>query len=175
MPLFLAGNTAQPYYLVDVRGEGQYPRLKFDTKECIMPPVPLGFTSRAQFYVISQGYDNLQLKVYSTPSQLTASSHVAEVIALQHHTVPPLPLDVVLFVFLKSQWRLTVACRTFLPALGLTTCLLHFGGHSISSLSQSSDCMLSMNETPRMHLLNSWQLADSHECVVVLRTDSAAT
>jgi len=63
VPLFLGGNTAQPYYLVDVRGEGQYPRLKFDTKECIMPPVPLGFTSRAQFYVISQGYDNLQLKV----------------------------------------------------------------------------------------------------------------
>jgi len=63
VPLFLGGNTAQPYYLMDVRGEGQYPRLKFDTKECIMPPVPLGFTSRAQFYVISQGYDNLQLKV----------------------------------------------------------------------------------------------------------------
>ena len=68
VPLYLGGNTAQPYYMVDVRGEGQYPRLKFDTKECIMPPVPLGFTSKAQFYVISQGYDNLQLKVgYTQP------------------------------------------------------------------------------------------------------------
>ena len=28
-----------------------------------MPAVPLGFTSKAQFYVMSQGYDNLQLKV----------------------------------------------------------------------------------------------------------------
>ena len=62
VPLYLGGNTAQPYYMVDVRGEGQYPRLTFDTKECIMPPVPLGIASRAQFYVISQGYDNLQLK-----------------------------------------------------------------------------------------------------------------
>jgi len=92
VPLFLGGNTAQPYYLVDVRGEGQYPRLKFDTKECIMPPVPLGFTSRAQFYVISQGYDNLQLKVYKTPSLSTTSLQKTEVFALQHHTVPPLPL-----------------------------------------------------------------------------------
>ncbi|DBA78771.1 TPA: putative protein fap47 [Trebouxia sp. C0004] len=69
VPLFLGGNTAQPYYLVDVRGEGQYPRLKFDTKECIMPPVPLGFTSKAQFYVISQGYDNLQLKIRPPPDE----------------------------------------------------------------------------------------------------------
>ncbi|KAL0021413.1 hypothetical protein WJX79_003538 [Trebouxia sp. C0005] len=69
VPLFLGGNSAQPYYLVDVRGEGQYPRLKFDTKECIMPPVPLGFTSKAQFYVISQGYDNLQLKIRPPPDE----------------------------------------------------------------------------------------------------------
>ena len=64
VPLILGGNTTQPYYMVDVRGEGQYPRLKFEPKECIMPPVPLGFASKAQFYVISQGYDNLQLKVW---------------------------------------------------------------------------------------------------------------
>lgn len=63
VPLYLDDNTTQPYYLVHVRGEGQYPRLKFDTRECIMPPVPLGFASKALFHVISQGYDNLQLKV----------------------------------------------------------------------------------------------------------------
>ena len=61
--LYLDDNTAQPYYTVVVQGEGLYPRLKFDTKECIMPPVPLGFPSKAQFHVISHGYDNLQLKV----------------------------------------------------------------------------------------------------------------
>ena len=70
VPLFLGGNTTQPYYLVDVRGEGQYPRLKFDTKECILPPVPIGFISRAQFHVISQGYDNLQLKVWQRVTKL---------------------------------------------------------------------------------------------------------
>ena len=71
VPLFLGGNTTQPYYLVDVRGEGQYPRLKFDTKECILPPVPIGFISRAQFHVISQGYDNLQLKVWHMVKKLS--------------------------------------------------------------------------------------------------------
>ena len=78
-PLFLGGNAAQPYYMVDVRGEGQYPRLKFDRKECIMPAVPLGFTSKAQFYVMSQGYDNLQLKVNCllTASHASCSKHDA--------------------------------------------------------------------------------------------------
>jgi len=117
VPLFLGGNTAQPYYLVDVRGEGQYPRLKFDTKECIMPPVPLGFTSRAQFYVISQGYDNLQLKVYNTPSYTTTttSSHIAEVIALQHH-IAILCHWRGTVCLVKAQWKLTIAWPTFLHA-----------------------------------------------------------
>ena len=63
VPLYLDDNTTQPYYTVEMRGEGLYPRLIFDTKECIMPAVPLGFASKAQFHVISHGYDNLQLKV----------------------------------------------------------------------------------------------------------------
>lgn len=75
VPLYLGGNTARPYYMVDVRGEGQYPRLTFDTKECIMPPVPLGFPSRAQFYVISQGYDNLQLKACHASAVLVSMPH----------------------------------------------------------------------------------------------------
>ena len=94
VPLFLGGNTTQPYYLVDVRGEGQYPRLKFDTKECIMPPVPLGFTSRACFYVISQGYDNLQLKACCLPhaSYCQHQSGFAQV-----HEAVYSPVDAVFF------------------------------------------------------------------------------
>ena len=75
VPLYLGGNTGQAYYMVDVRGEGQYPRLTFDTKECIMPPVPLGFASKAQFYVISQGYDNLQLKACRASAVLVSIPH----------------------------------------------------------------------------------------------------
>lgn len=75
VPLYLGDNMAQPYYLIDVRGEGLYPRLKFDTRECIMPPVPLGFASKAQFHVISQGYDNLQLKVCHASALLIITSN----------------------------------------------------------------------------------------------------
>ena len=48
VPVYLGGNTTQPYYMVDMRGEGLYPRLKFDTKECIMARVPLTFTTKGQ-------------------------------------------------------------------------------------------------------------------------------
>lgn len=78
VPLYLDDNTTQPYYLVHVRGEGQYPRLKFDTRECIMPPVPLGFASKALFHVISQGYDNLQLKVCHAPALLATACHCVQ-------------------------------------------------------------------------------------------------
>ena len=63
VPLYVGEATGTAYYSLELRGEGKYPRLTFDTKEVIMPSVPLGFTSKATFYVISQGYDNLQLHV----------------------------------------------------------------------------------------------------------------
>lgn len=63
VPLYVGEDTATAYYSLELTGEGKYPRLTFDTKEVIMPSVPLNFTSKATFYVISQGYDNLQLHV----------------------------------------------------------------------------------------------------------------
>ena len=63
VPLYVGEATGTAYYSLELRGQGKYPRLTFDTKEVIMPSVPLGFTSKATFYVISQGYDNLQLHV----------------------------------------------------------------------------------------------------------------
>lgn len=63
VPLYVGEDSATAYYSLELTGEGKYPRLTFDTKEVIMPSVPLNFTSKATFYVISQGYDNLQLQV----------------------------------------------------------------------------------------------------------------
>ena len=47
---------------MQLRGEGEWPRLKFDVRECILPPVPVGIKAEAQFFVINDGYDNLELK-----------------------------------------------------------------------------------------------------------------
>ena len=75
VPLYVGEDTATAYYSLELRGEGKYPRLTFDTKEVIMPSVPLGFTARATFYVISQGYDNLQLKVSPCCSLMACSMY----------------------------------------------------------------------------------------------------
>lgn len=45
-----------------VMGTGQHPRLSFDVRECVLPPVPLGITSRATFAILNAGYDNLELR-----------------------------------------------------------------------------------------------------------------
>ncbi|KAK9828703.1 hypothetical protein WJX72_001600 [[Myrmecia] bisecta] len=63
LPLFLDGNLAQAYLEIDLKGEGQYPRLTFDVNEVILPAVPLGIRAEARFHVINDGYDNLELKV----------------------------------------------------------------------------------------------------------------
>ncbi len=42
-------------------------RLTFDCRECLLPPVPLGMKSTATFYIINNGYDNLELK-YKLPA-----------------------------------------------------------------------------------------------------------
>ncbi len=49
------------------QGVGQYPRIAFDVRECLLPPVPLGLRSTATFFVINNGYDNLELK-YRLPA-----------------------------------------------------------------------------------------------------------
>jgi len=38
------------------------PRLEFDRSEIILPAVPLGHVARGSFYVVNNGYDNLELQ-----------------------------------------------------------------------------------------------------------------
>ncbi|PNW70067.1 hypothetical protein CHLRE_17g704300v5 [Chlamydomonas reinhardtii] len=67
IPVYLDGDMDEPYLNIEVQGVGQYPRLAFDVRECLLPPVPLGLRSTTTFYVLNNGYDNLELK-YKLPA-----------------------------------------------------------------------------------------------------------
>lgn len=72
IPIYLNGDTSKPYLIMEVTGQGQHPRLSFDVRECILPPVPLGMHTQATFHIINNGYDNLELQ-YKLPAD---DSHV---------------------------------------------------------------------------------------------------
>lgn len=50
-----------PYMTLTLQGEGTVPRIVFDRREVILPIVPLGITAKATFYVINDGYENVEL------------------------------------------------------------------------------------------------------------------
>jgi hypothetical protein len=52
-----------PILALDLAGAGRQPRLAFDTGHVLLPAVPLHVQSSATFRVITDGYDNLDLKV----------------------------------------------------------------------------------------------------------------
>jgi hypothetical protein len=64
IPVFLGEDctTGPPYLTVEVHGTGQFPRLAFDVRECVLPPVPLGVKSQGTFVILNNGYDNLELR-----------------------------------------------------------------------------------------------------------------
>ncbi|MEW5311269.1 MAG: hypothetical protein WDW38_002999 [Sanguina aurantia] len=61
-PVYLDNDRSAPYLSLEVTGTGLFPRIRFDVRECVLPPVPLGFRSQAVFNIINNGYDNLELK-----------------------------------------------------------------------------------------------------------------
>ncbi|GAX74871.1 hypothetical protein CEUSTIGMA_g2317.t1 [Chlamydomonas eustigma] len=67
IPLYVDGDMSTPYFALEVQGSGEFPRLSFSSRECVLPPVPLGFTSRGTFKIVNQGYDNLELR-YRLPA-----------------------------------------------------------------------------------------------------------
>jgi len=62
MPVYLGGDKTRPYMMLEITGQGQHPRLSFDVRECLLPPVPLGTKSWATFHIVNDGYDNLELR-----------------------------------------------------------------------------------------------------------------
>ena len=67
VPVYVDNDFSAAYLTLDLTGSGQFPRLSFDVRECVMPPVPLGVVSRATFTIINTGYDNLELR-YRLPA-----------------------------------------------------------------------------------------------------------
>ena len=65
VPVYIRGGKLRgerPYLTLMLHATALFPRLTFDRAEVILPPVPLGHTAKASFYVINEGYDNLQIK-----------------------------------------------------------------------------------------------------------------
>lgn len=64
VPLFIdgGGGGERPYLQLSLTATAVMPRLSFDRPELLLPVVPLGHTSRASFYVVNEGYDNLQIE-----------------------------------------------------------------------------------------------------------------
>lgn len=60
-PLYVDGQPDE-YSLITIRGEGATPRLKFDFRELVLCPVPLGVTATGVLHVLNEGYDNLELR-----------------------------------------------------------------------------------------------------------------
>ena len=52
----------QPYLQLALHGTAVHPRLTFDRAEVVLPPVALGHLAKASFYVVNEGYDNLQVE-----------------------------------------------------------------------------------------------------------------
>ena len=79
VPLFLDGepiDTSKPYLIFALMGSGLFPQLTFDTREVVLPVVPVGVTSRGSFSIINTGYDFLELRhripAESGPAQVSA-------------------------------------------------------------------------------------------------------
>lgn len=62
VPLFIDRDKTRSYLDIHFKGVGAYPKLTFDKREVIMPIVPLNISTKCQFKVINDGYENLTLK-----------------------------------------------------------------------------------------------------------------
>lgn len=50
-----------PYLVLTLKGEGRVPRVTFDRREVVLPVVPLGITAKSLFYLVNDGYENVEL------------------------------------------------------------------------------------------------------------------
>lgn len=62
VPMYLDHDLENEYMQLGLKGCGAYPKLTFDCKEVVLPIVPLNTKSVAQFHIINNGYDSLELK-----------------------------------------------------------------------------------------------------------------
>jgi hypothetical protein len=72
--------------------------LTFDTKEVVLPTVPLGWTSEAIFYVINEGYEQLELQ-YKLPLDKDQIP-----LKLEFPGNDPIGIRVILIFFLEGSY-----------------------------------------------------------------------
>ena len=66
VPVYLDGKTEYDY-MIELVGAGSHPKIVCLEREVMLPPVPLGVTSVTSFWLLNQGYDNLDLQ-YKLPA-----------------------------------------------------------------------------------------------------------
>ena len=66
VPVHLDGKEESDY-VIELVGAGSHPKIVCLEREVMLPAVPLGVTSCASFYLLNQGYDNLDLQ-YKLPA-----------------------------------------------------------------------------------------------------------
>ncbi|RYY34378.1 hypothetical protein EON62_03360, partial [archaeon] len=58
----ISSDTLAPYLELELKGTGIQPQLSFNVRDVLLPAVPLGVEARAIFYVMSHGFDHLELR-----------------------------------------------------------------------------------------------------------------
>ena len=59
VPLYLEENgkrSSKPYIEITISGSAAKPRLLFDRRELILPPVPLNIVSKVVFRILNDGF-----------------------------------------------------------------------------------------------------------------------
>ena len=59
---FYIDNSDKPYINLAVRGVGTIPRIIFDRREVVLPVVPLNTIAKAQFTIINEGYESINVR-----------------------------------------------------------------------------------------------------------------
>jgi hypothetical protein len=69
--VLLDHNDDHPYFDVDVLGAGAFPSLSFDRREVLFPTAPVGVPTTVSFWVLNNGYDNLNVR-HQLPADSTS-------------------------------------------------------------------------------------------------------
>ena len=76
LQIFVDGQT-EPYFDLPVHGMGVHPTIKFDRREVFLPPTPVGIPLKTSFFVINNGFDNLNLRYQIDKSSMHLPISVA--------------------------------------------------------------------------------------------------
>ena len=69
LQVFIHGDTT-PYFDLNVHGRGRHPSLKFDRREIFLAPSPPGQPQKVSFFVLNDGFDNMQLRHAIPPESI---------------------------------------------------------------------------------------------------------